>query len=186
MQDKTFTPNKVQIYTRYPLWSILIYNGTTITHYLLGGIGIILGYNSWTGYLIGLLYIAFSFAEMYLHMPLRVCPNCVYYRLDNSLCVSGLNIVSRKVAKEGSIRDFANRARGPFCPNNLYIASLVAPIIAMIPALLLNFSSPVLAILLVVAGLLIFRFFVIFPKIACVHCRSRNVCPQAQSMRLPQ
>jgi len=31
--------------TKYPLSSMLIYNGTTILHYLLGGIGIILGYN---------------------------------------------------------------------------------------------------------------------------------------------
>jgi hypothetical protein len=182
---KILTPNKIQIYTRYPLPSILIYNGTTITHYILGGIGIILGYNSWIGYLVGSLYMAFSFAEMYLHMPLKVCPNCVYYKLDNSLCISGLNIVSRKVAKEGNIKDFANRGKGLFCPNNLYIASLVIPIIAVIPALILNFSFLVLTILLVVVGLLIFRFFVIFPKIACVHCRSKNVCPQAQSMRLP-
>jgi hypothetical protein len=182
---KILTPNKIQIYTRYPLPSILIYNGTTITHYILGGIGIILGYNSWIGYLVGSLYMAFSFAEMYLHMPLKVCPNCVYYKLDNSLCISGLNIVSRKVAREGNIKDFANRGKGPFCPNNLYLASLVIPITAIIPALILSFSFLVLSILLVVVGLLIFRFFVIFPKIACVHCRSKNVCPQAQSMRLP-
>ena len=176
--------NEVQVYTRYPLSSVLIYNGTTVVHYLLGGTGIILGYNSWIGYLIGILYIAFSLAEMYVHMPLKVCPNCVYYKLDNSLCISGLNIVSRKVAKEGNVKEFASRAKGLFCPNNLYIASLVIPIVAMIPALILDFSVLVLAILLVVVGLLVFRFFVIFPKIACVHCRAKNVCPQAQSMRL--
>ena len=177
--------NKVQVYTRYPLSSILIYNGTTIVHYLLGGTGIILGYNSWIGYVIGILYMAFSLAEMYVHMPLKVCPNCVYYKLDNSLCISGLNIVSRKVAKEGNVKEFASHAKGLFCPNNLYIASLIIPIIAMIPALILNFSVLVLAILIIVAGLLVFRFFVIFPKIACVHCRAKNVCPQAQSMKLP-
>jgi len=177
--------NKVQVYTRYPLSSILTYNGTTIVHYLLGGTGIILGYGSWTGYLIGILYLVFSFAEMYLHMPLKVCPNCVYYKLDNSLCISGLNILSRKIAKEGNVKDFPNRAKSLLCPNNLYIASLVIPIIAMIPALIINFSFLVLVILIVVVALLIFRFFVIFPKIACVHCRAKNVCPQAQSMGLP-
>jgi len=36
---------KVKLYTRYPLSSILIYNGFMIVHYLLGGIGIIIGYN---------------------------------------------------------------------------------------------------------------------------------------------
>ena len=119
---------------------------------------------------------------MYVHMPLKVCPNCVYYKLENSLCISGLNVVSRKITKEGYMKDFPNRAKGVFCPNNLYIASLVIPIIAMIPALILDFSIAVLVILLVVVGLLVFRFFVIFPRIACVHCRAKNICPQAQSM----
>ncbi|UCD22446.1 MAG: hypothetical protein JSW22_02080 [Chloroflexota bacterium] len=90
--------------------------------------------------------------------------------------------MSRKIAKEGNVKDFPSRAKGLFCSNNLYIASLIIPIIAMISALILNFSLLVLIILIVVVGLLLFRFFVIFPKIACVHCRSQNICPQAQSM----
>jgi hypothetical protein len=32
--------------------------------------------------------------------------------------------------------------------------------------------------------LLVFRIFVIFPQIACVHCRAKNICPNAQSMGL--
>ena len=174
--------SSIQLYTKYPLLNILIYNGTTIVHYLLGGIGIILGYNSWISYLFGIVYIVFSSAEMYLHMPIKVCPNCVYFKLENSICISGLNIISRKVAKAGNVNDFPNRAKGVLCPNNLYIASLIIPIIAIIPALILNFSLIVLVILLMVVGLLIFRFFVIFPKIACVHCRAKNICPQAKSM----
>ena len=173
---------KIELYTKYPISSVLVYNGTTIAHYLLGGIGIILGYGSWIGYSLGFLYLAFSIMEMYVHMPLKVCPNCVYYKLPNSLCISGLNLVSRRVAREGSVKAFSNRAKGPFCPNNLYIASLAFPILGIILALILNFSLLVLVILLVLVGLLLFRFFVIFPKIACVHCRAQNVCPQAQSM----
>ena len=176
--------NNVKVHTRYPLASILTYNGTTVLHYLLGGLGIIIGYDSWTGYLIGSLYLVFSFGEMYVHMPLKVCPNCVYYKLDNSICISGLNVVSRKITKEGNVKDFPNRAKGLFCSNNLYIAALVIPIIAMIPALILNFSLIVLAILIAVVGLFLFRFFVIFTKIACVHCRAKNICPQAKSMGL--
>ena len=173
---------KIELYTKYPISSVFIYNGTTIAHYLLGGAGIILGYGSWVGILLGSLYLVFSFIEMYVHMPLKVCPDCVYYNLPNSLCISGLNLVSRKVAREGNVKAFSSRAKGPFCPNNLYIASLAFPILGIIPALILNFSLTVLAILLVIVGLLLFRFFVIFPKIACVHCRAQNVCPQAQSM----
>jgi len=174
--------NRVRFYTRYPLSSILLYNGTTVLHFLLGGIGIILGYSYWIGNLVGALYLVFAFLEMYVHMPLKVCPNCVYYKLDNSLCISGLNVMSRKVAREGDIKNFPDRAGGFFCPNNLYIASLVIPIIVIIPALVLNFSFTVLAILLILIGLLLFRFFVIFPRIACIHCRAKNICPQAQSM----
>ena len=174
--------SKAKLYTKYPWSSTLLYNGTTIIHYLLGGIGLILVYGHWWGYLIGLLYLAFSFGEMYLYMPLKVCPNCVYYRLEDSRCISGLNIISRRVAAKGDIRRFPDRAKGLFCPNNLYVASLVIPIIAMIAGLVLNFAFAALAILLVIAGLLVFRFFVIFPRIACLHCRSKNICPQAGSM----
>jgi len=176
------TRKKPDLYTRYPLANILIYNGATIAHYVLGGVGIFLSYVSWTGYFLGSIYLAFSFTEMYVHMPLKVCCNCVYYKLDNSRCISGLNIMSRRIAKEGSTKTFSNRAEGVLCPNNLYVASLVIPIIAIIPALILNFSISALIILLVLMGLLLFRFFVIFPKIACVHCRAQNICPQAESI----
>lgn len=172
-----------EVYTRYPVSSVLIYNGATILHYLLGGVGIMLGYRVWwAGYLFGAGYLAFSFAEMYVMMPLTVCPNCVYYRLDNSRCISGLNVISKKIVKEGTAKDFPNRGEGLFCNNNLYMAALAIPVIAMIPALLPNFSFLLLAVFLVVIGLLLFRILVIFPRIACVHCRAKFACPQAGSM----
>ena len=58
------------------------------------------------------------------------------------------------------------------------------PIIAMIPALILSFSFLLLAIFLTVVGLLLPRIFVVFPKIACVHCRAMNICPSAEPMGL--
>ena len=176
--------NKPVLYTRYPWSSTLIYNGVTILHFVLGGTGIILGYNSMFGNILGTLYLVFAFGEMYVHMPLKVCPNCVYYKLDNSLCISGLNIISRRLTGEGETRFFSNRAKGLLCSNNLYIAAMVIPIIAIIPALIINFSVLVLILLVVIIALLAFRFFVIFSKIACLHCRAKNICPQAQSMRL--
>ncbi len=175
---------KAKLYSRYPLSSVLIYNGSTILHFLLGGIGIAIGYNfsPWTGYTFGILYLVLSFVEMYVIMPLTVCPNCVYYRAKDWLCVSGLNILSKKIAKEGDMKDFSGRAQGLFCPNNLYMASLIVPILAMIPALIVNFSVALLLILLAVVGLLLFRFFIIFPKVACLHCRAKYECPQAGAM----
>jgi hypothetical protein len=150
----------------------------------LGGIGIALGYNfsSWAGYTFGVLYLAFSFVEMYVLMPLTVCPRCVYYRAKDSLCISGLNVISKRIAQEGDPKDFAKRAEGLFCPNNLYMAFLITPILAMIPALIVNFSFLLLIIFLAVVGLLLFRFFIIFPKIACLHCSAKYKCPQAGAM----
>jgi len=182
-------PNKpsgasTNLFTRYPLSSVFIYNGITTAHFGIGTAGIILGYQSLTGFILGLLYFVFAVGEMYVLMPLKVCPNCVYFKLENSLCVSGMNVVSRKITGEGNLKDLPNRAKGLFCSNNLYIAALVIPIIAVIPALIINFSFILLLIFLALAGLLLFRFFVIFPKIACVHCRAKNICPQAQKMGL--
>jgi hypothetical protein len=144
---------------------VLIYNGSTILHFLLCGIGIVLGYSlsPWAGYTFGVLYLVLSFIEMYVVIPLTVCPNCVYYRAKDSLCISGLNLFSKKIAKEGDLKDFTRRAEGLFCPNNLYLASLIVPILAMIPALIVNFSIVLLLIFLVVVGLLLSRFFIIFP-----------------------
>ncbi len=175
---------KAKLYSRYPLPSVLIYNGSTILHFLLGGVGIALGYSfsPWAGYTFGSLYLVFSFVEMYVIMPLTVCPNCVYYRAKDWLCVSGLNILSKRIAKEGNLKDFPRRAEGLFCPNNLYLASLIVPLLAMIPALIVNFSIALLLIFLAVVGLLLFRFFVIFPRIACLHCRAKYECPQAGAM----
>ena len=175
---------KAKIYTRYPWSSVLIYNGSTMVHYLLGGIGIMIGYSfsSWAGFLFGGLYLIFSFAEMYITMPMTVCPSCVYFRMKDSFCISGLNVLSKKFAKERNQKDFDKRAEGPFCFNNMYIAALVIPIIAIIPALIVNFSIPLIIILVALIALLLFRFFVIFPKIACLHCAAKFKCPQAGQM----
>ena len=181
----THADTKTKLYTRYPASHIALYNGVTVLHFLLGGAGIMLGYGpSWLAYLFGALYLAFAFVEMYLVMPLTVCPNCVYYGMKDAVCISGLNVVSAKIAKKGDAKNFSSRARGLLCHNNMYIASLVLPVIALIPALFINFSYITLALFLVLLGLLLFRFFVLFTRIACIHCRAKNICPNAQSMGL--
>jgi hypothetical protein len=180
------TVQKLNLYTRYPISSLLIYNGVTILHYLLGGTGIILGYNAgWFAYGLGAAYLVFAFGQMYVMMPLVVCPHCVYSRLDNALCISGLNVISGKVAQRGDVSAFARvRGQGLLCHNNLYMAAKILPIVVMLPALFLNFTWVLLTIFLVVVGLMAFRVFVIFPQIACGHCRAKNICPNAQAMGL--
>jgi len=175
---------KPKVHVRYPLSGLLIYNGSTTLHYLLGGAGIMVGYSSLAGYVVGGVYLVFAFVQMYVVMPLAVCPNCVYYRLKGALCVSGMNVVSRNVAGEGDLKAFGNRAEGLLCHNNLYMAALVIPIVAMIPALVMSFSFPLLALFLSVLAMLLFRMFVLFPRIACVHCSAKHECPNARSMGL--
>ena len=175
---------KAELYARYPWFSVLIYNGSTVAHYVLGGIGIMIGYSSssWAGYLFGGLYLIFAFLEMYIVMPIKVCPSCVYFRMENSLCISGLNVLSKKLSTERPQNDFAKRAEGTFCFNNMYIAVLVIPIVATIPALIVNFSILLLIVFLALVLLLLFRFFVVFPQIACLHCTAKFKCPQAGQM----
>jgi hypothetical protein len=176
---------KAPLYTKYPLTSNITYNGVTILHFLLGGFGIILGYEYTPfAYLLAILYIAIALAGMYVIMPSVVCPNCVYYGLKDSRCISSMNLVSRRIKKKGDPKNFPNRGKGLFCHNNLYMASLFFPIIAMIPALILNFSPVLLAIFASVVALLLYRFFIIFPRIACIHCRAKYKCPNAQAMGL--
>jgi hypothetical protein len=62
-----------------------------------------LAYGHWWGVSIGSVYLVFALVEMYLLMPLKVCPDCPYYSLENSLCISGLNVVSRKLTRGGNI-----------------------------------------------------------------------------------
>jgi len=174
----------VKTYARYPLSRVLLYNGVTVLHFALGGVGLILGYGGWVGMLVGVLYMVFAFGEMYVLMPLSVCPNCVYYRMDGGRCISALNLLSRRVAKPGRLEDFPKRAQGIFCSNNLYLAAMAIPIMAMIPALVINFSFTLLGILLGVVALLLFRFFCLFTRVVCLHCAARKECPQAISTGL--
>jgi len=176
---------KARVYKRYPLANILIYNGTTILHFLIGCLGLIIGYNFLCcnlGYIFGIIYLIFAFTQMYIIMPLTVCPNCVYYKMKGGLCTSGMNLVSRKIAEEGDIKNFGDRAKGYLSHNKLYMAALFIPIIGLIPALILNFSIILLILFLIVLGLLMFRFFVVFRRTACVHCSAKYRCPNAKAM----
>ncbi len=176
--------NKSELYKRYPLSSILLYNGITIIHFLIG-YWILLYFNfilGKTSNVLALLYLLFSIIEMYLVMPLKVCNNCVYYRLENGLCVSGLNILSKRLAKKGNPSDFPKRAIGVFCPNNLYVFSLVFPILCGIFILVFKFSLFLFVLEIILFSLLVIRFFIIFPRLACIHCLSKFVCPQAGQM----
>jgi|WetSurMetagenome_2_1015567.scaffolds.fasta_scaffold235203_2 hypothetical protein len=176
--------SKAILYNRYPLLNIIIYNGTTLLHFIIGGVILFYTNHFWgkLGISIGLLYILLSLFEMYVMMPLQVCKNCIYFKLENGLCISGMNILAKKIATKGSTSDFPNRAKGPFCANNLYILTLIFPILCGIPILILNYSILLLILVISLFVLLGIRFVIIIPKLACVHCLSKFICPQAGQM----
>lgn len=174
------TGEQTSVYERYPGSIVLLFNGTTMFYYLLGGFGIMLGYNfSWVGNILGYLYFIFSFGQMYLILPFFVCRNCIYVHRDESRCMSGLNVLSRRFAKPGNQRNFIERKQGLFCSNNLNVVSLFIPVIILIHALVFNFSLLLLLIFLLLIDLLALRYLVILPKLICKCCLARQVCPIA-------
>lgn len=176
-----------EVFSRYPVSSVLLYDGVTLLHYFLGGIGITLAYASFEwSFVIGAVYLTFALVQMYVIMPLKVCPSCVYHRMKDGRCISGLNRISRGSVKERPLEDFDSRAIGILSPNNLYIAALIVPIVAIIPGMVIGFGWLLLVILLMLVGLLVLRIFVIFPKIACVHCAAKFRCPNARQMGLSE
>ncbi len=178
--------SKAKVYRKYPKKNIILYNATTILHFTFAGLGLILGYNFlWGGlggYIFGVIYLLFAFTQMYVIMPLIVCPNCVYYGMKDSVCTSGLNLISKRFAKEGKIKNFENRAKGPLSHNKMYMGSLIIPVFILIPALILNFTFILLMIETIVIILLLFRFFIVFKKTACPHCSAKYRCPNAKAM----
>jgi hypothetical protein len=178
-------PEGPTLYKSYPRSSVALYNLNTGAHFALGGLGLVLGYG-WSAYawMAGIIYLVVAFGQMYIMMPMVVCPNCVYYKDKFGTCVSGMNKVSRRIAKEGDPKDFPKRAGGPLSHNKFYMGSLIFPIFAILPALYLNFSLEILLIWAAVLGLMLFRVFVVFKKVACVHCMAKKRCPNAQAMGL--
>jgi TRAP-type C4-dicarboxylate transport system permease small subunit len=62
------------------------------------------------------------------------------------------------------------------------MASLFLPVVLMAPMLWFDFSYPLLALLISVIGLLIFRMTILFRLVACCHCYMKTSCPNAKAM----
>lgn len=172
-------------FLRYPISRLVVYNGITVLQYLLGGLALALGFGlSLAGYALAGLYLVYAFGQMYLLMPLMVCRHCTYYTLPEARCISGLNLAAKRIAGPGSKENFSLRAQGLLCHNNFYLASFVLPILLLIPALIVNFSFGVLALLLALVVLVAVRMLIVIPRVACGDCQARNLCPNAQQMGL--
>jgi len=67
-------------YRRYPLAIVVLFHAVTVSHYALGAMGIVIGYDRWSdlSLLLGTVYFATSLMGQYWLMPVLVCPGCVY------------------------------------------------------------------------------------------------------------
>src|SRR5664280_679454 len=81
------------IYKVYPLTSVILYNGVTLAHFGLGMLGILVGFRTWPtlAWILAVAYVLFALTQMYVLMPLKVCPTCAYRRIDGARCISALN-----------------------------------------------------------------------------------------------
>jgi hypothetical protein len=172
-------------YAVYPLGHVLLYDGLTAAHFLLGALGVYLavGGGAWAWGASG-IYLLFAFGQMYVIMPLAVCPHCVYRRMENARCISGNNLLSARMTRERDLDGFEKRGQGVLCHNNLYLAALALPLVVMLPGLVLGFSWGLLGAFLGVLAMMLFRFFVVFPKVACGNCAAKARCPNARQMGL--
>jgi hypothetical protein len=175
-----------RVYRVYPASSVLLYNGVTVAHFGFGMLGILVGFETWPtlAWILSGAYLLFALGQMYILMPLKVCPACAYRGMDAARCVSALNLVSARVAPRRDPDRFPERARGALCHNNLYMAALGLPLLLMLPGLVADFSVLLLGLFLTLVALLALRVFVLFARVACAHCAAKGACPNAQAMHL--
>jgi hypothetical protein len=173
------------VHRTYPMRDVALYNGVTLLHFGIATFGLVIAFDRWPllAWVLGIAYLVIALAQMYVVMPLVVCPACVYTTMSGSRCVSGMNLVVARLGLTAPAEEFeARRTRGMLSHNKLYMGSLIAPIPLLAVGLVLDFSPLGLAALLAVAALLVFRIVAIFKHTACPHCAMKARCPNARAM----
>ena len=173
-------------FRHYPLWRVLLTNGLTVAHYALGACAIVLAYPSHPvlGWPIGLAYFVYATVQLYVLMPVVVCPGCVYTSIKGGRCPSGLNLISARLSRAAApTAGFEARTQGALCQSSLCLWSLVAPLPIALPGLALFFSWTGLA-WLAVAVLTALRLGGFYRLVVCSHCLARRWCPVVKAARL--
>ncbi len=166
----------------YPLPYVVLYNTTTGGYFLVGTLGIaVIGMS---GPSIGLAaaYLLFALGQAYVYMPLSVCPHCAYARIRDGRCVSGMDCISRTLRDPRDPEGLTDRERDRFGHNAVFHTALLFPLIVMLVGFAYGFSWPLAATFLIAVGLLTLRIHLVLPRMACPHCASRGICPNARSM----
>ena len=153
-------PDEARSFRRYPLWRVLCLNGLTVAHYLLGCAAILLAYRSYplVGWPCGLAYLVFATVQLYVLMPLVVCPGCVYRSVRGGRCPSDLNLLSARLcAPSPSALEFQERSHGALCQSSLCLWAWVVPVPLALPGLVVSFSWLAATLTATVAALALIR-----------------------------
>jgi hypothetical protein len=173
-------------FRRYPLWRVLCLNGLTLVQYTTGSVAIALAYPSspLLGLPVAAGYFVFAMVQLYVLMPLIVCPGCVYRTISDGRCASGLSVISARLcAPSVAAAGFEERVHGALCQSSLCLWSLVLPVPLALPGLALWFTWLGLGLTVGVAVLAVVRLVVIARRSVCSHCLARRWCPAARSGR---
>ncbi len=171
---------EARAFRRYPLWRVLCLNGLTVLDYVVGCAAILLAYRSYpiVGLPVGLAYLVFAVVQLYVLMPLVVCPGCVYRTVVNGRCPSGLNLISARLCPPSpNALEFRERAHGALCQNSLCLWSLVLPVPLALPGVILSFSWLAVVLTATVAVLAVLRLSKVGRRAVCAHCLARRWCP---------
>ena len=176
-------PSGSRPFRRYPLWRVLSLNGLTVAHHVVGCAAILIAYRSYpiVGWPVGLAYLVFAMVQLYVLMPLVVCPGCVYRTVRDGRCPSGLNLVSARLCPpSASAFEFRERTHGALCQGSLCLWSWVLPVPLALPGLALSFSWLAATLTAIVAVLTVARLTFVTRLAVCPHCLARRWCPGAR------
>jgi len=173
-------------FRRYPLWRVLGLNLLTLGHYLVGCAAVLAAYRSYpvVGWPLGVGYLVFAVVQLYVLMPLVVCPGCVYRTMRRARCASGLNLLSARLCPPAPPPGgFEERGNGAMCQNSLCLWSWILPVPFALPGLVLSFSWQALGLTVAVAVLATVRIAVVERLAVCPHCLARRWCPVERARR---
>jgi hypothetical protein len=156
-------------------------------HYVTGTAAILFAYwrFPFLGWPVALAYFAFAVVQLYVLMPLIVCPSCVYRTIEDGRCASGLNLLSARFCPPSTPPvGFEGHVHGALCQSSLCLWSWVSPMPLVIPGLLISFSWIGLALIVCFAVLTTLRLTAVVRRAVCPHCLARRWCPVARAGRL--
>lgn len=184
MSDRTHVEPTIPsgTYRSFPLGHVVVYVMSTGAYFTLGAAGIALSGRSFVTIVLGIAYGLFAFAQTYGYMPLAVCPHCMYTRMGDGRCASGMDCVSRRLREPRDVEGLMAREHARPSHNAVVQATLVLPIVVMLVGITYAPSLALAATFVLVVGLLAFRIHFVMPRLACARCASKRVCPNAANM----